>query len=323
MHRFSMTISRIKKAGKPWLLKQTRNPWFTTLKNGLTNGYYQTEKAIFSPYSNLEKQRYIHGSSVDSLLLPYFLGIGTPQSGTTWLYQNLRCHSELFLPVQKEVSYFDKHFHRSLRYYSKYFTSGHTKVKGEISPNYCIIPSERIRFIRKIMPDVRLILIMRNPIDRIWSNARRMFSIIASDEGKTLEEIDESEFYAFFQADYAYNWRGIKRTPGDFINESNRGNYPKILDNWLKIFPREQLCVVFFDDIATSPKRVLNMIFRHIGVSTNVDWNFFPYKQTINKNPEVDIPPKFRVYLEDMFCRDIEVLYERFGSPVEKWRCSS
>ena len=128
MHRFSMTISRIKKAGKPWLLKQTRNPWFTTLKNGLTNGYYQTEKAIFSPYSNLEKQRYIHGSSVDSLLLPYFLGIGTPQSGTTWLYQNLRCHSELFLPVQKEVSYFDKHFHRSLRYYSKYFTSGHTKT---------------------------------------------------------------------------------------------------------------------------------------------------------------------------------------------------
>lgn len=106
-----------------------------------------------------------------TLCLPDFLGIGTQKAGTTWLRLNLLAHPEVFCSTvrtggQWELHYFNNNFCKSLRFYSRFFEPGRDKVKGDITPNYCIIPRGRIRFIRRIMPDVKLIFLMRNPIDR-------------------------------------------------------------------------------------------------------------------------------------------------------------
>jgi len=266
-------------------------------------------KRLQHPYSRVEKSLYAHRiCSSKGLCLPDFLGIGAQRSGTTWLYENLRQHPEIYLPDRKitfmgtELHYFDLQFHRSLRYYESKFTSGRQKVKGDITPAYGIIPLERIRFIRTIMPDVKLIFIMRNPIDRAWSQALMNLVVIPK---RKYEDVDESEFYSHFQAA-----RSIKR-----------GDYGGILNNWLSLFPREQLYIGFFEDIKQRPKRLLTEVFTHIGVSRDVNWSSLPYKKIVNKNPDFPMPKRYREFLQEMYREDIELLYEHFGPAIDSWRC--
>ena len=113
----------------------------------------------------------------------------------------------------------------------------------------------------------------------------------------------ESEFYALFE------------------RARRNGDYLIILDKWLSVFPPEQLYVGFFEQIADCPHKLLGEVFAFLGVSQGVDWSSLPYNQAINKGPAIPIPKKYRDFLEEMYCRDIEVLYERFGGPIVGWRC--
>ena len=207
------------------------------------------------------------------------------------------------MPERKELRYFEKNFYKSLSlYYAPKFKSGAGKVKGEITPSYGKMPLKRIRFIRKLIPEVKLIFILRNPIDRMWAATRRAFAKIP---GTRLEDAPESEVLASFQ--YAPR---IENT-----------DFPKILDNWSSVFPREQILIVFFEQIANEPQTLLQNIFSFLEISTDVDWKTFPYDRVINKNPENPIPEKYRKILEQTYANDIEELYRRFGEPVQLWRC--
>jgi len=110
--------------------------------------------------------------STDHLCLPDFICIGAQKAGTAWLYENLRVHPDIYMSKKKELHFFDINFYRSLGFYSSWFEEGADKMKGEITPAYSNLPKRRIVFIRKIMPNLKLILILRNPIDRAWSAAR-------------------------------------------------------------------------------------------------------------------------------------------------------
>jgi hypothetical protein len=260
---------------------------------------------LFTPlFTSPEKWLFAHGIlSPRRLSLPDFLGIGAPQSGTTWLYENLRAHPEIFMPERKELRYFEKNFHKSLSlYYAPNFRAASGKVKGEITPSYGKSPLERIQFIRKIMPEVKLIYILRNPIDRIWSSTRRA---LGKNPGATFEHAKESEILACFQ---------------DAGRKANT-DYPAILKNWLSVFPAEQLHVAFFEEITNQPQALLAKLFDFLGVPMEVDWKKFPYQKVINKNPEQPIPQKYREILEKIYKKDIDQLYERFGDPVRSWRC--
>jgi hypothetical protein len=268
-------------------------------------------RPLLSAYTRTERLWYSFGlSDVDHLCLPEFLGIGAQKAGTTWLYENLRRHQEVFLPDRKELHYFDEAFHRPLRFYARHFEPGRHKVKGEITPAYSILPKERIRFIRTIMPAVRLIFIMRNPIDRAWSQA--IMELVAR-KNRKVEEVTHSEFKAFFKSESCMR----------------RSDYLAILDNWLSVFPREQLYVGFFEDIAGRPQELLNNIFSHIEVSREVNWTCFPIDRVIlprvgpveeHQSSRTYMHPEIRRFLEQMYARDIERLHERFGEPVAGWR---
>ena len=253
-----------------------------------------------------EKQLYSLGIlSPKSLCLPDFIIIGAQKAGTTWLKKNIEHHPEIFMPVRMDISdptemrYFDKYFHESLRFYSSFFRPGMDKMKGEKSPNYCTLPLDRIRFIRAIMPDVRLILMMRNPIERAWSHA--VMNLVKLSR-RNIKDVSEAHFQRHF------------------MRSRFRGDYPTIISNWLSVFPPEQLYVGFFEDITQSPTQLLTEVFAYLGVSTQVDWDSFPYRQVINRGSTVAIPEVHKSFLRVMYAREIEALYQRFGSRVAAWR---
>ena len=123
--------------------------------------------------------------------------------------------------------------------------------------------------------------------------------------GTPLEDIPEDTLYRHFTS----------------RRSRQRGDYIRILDHWLEIFPREQVYIGFFDDIVERPRELLGEVFRHLGVSDNVDYSAFPYQKRINKGVGVQMPERCRAVLSDMYRDDIERLYERFGERVAAWRC--
>jgi hypothetical protein len=88
----------------------------------------------------------------------------------------------------------------------------------------------------------------------------------------------------------------------------------------LRFYPAEQLFVGFFEELKDDPKALMKKVCRHIGVSTDVDWDAMPLGMIVNKNPEHDIPERFRTYLQELYRSEIERLYSRFGEPVKAWK---
>ncbi|OHB78456.1 MAG: hypothetical protein A2W31_00065 [Planctomycetes bacterium RBG_16_64_10] len=235
------------------------------------------------------------------LPLPDFLGIGVQKAGTTWLYRNLTQHPELFLPEPKELHYFDWNFRNSLRSYSRHFAPGVGRVKGEITPNYCTLPVARIAFVRQILPHVRLILLLRNPVERAWSQA--VMNLVEK-TGRAFDQVADDEFLRHFE-----HQRSVAR-----------GDYLANLDRWRQFFPEQHFFCGFFESITERPQVMLAEIFRFLGVSTAVDWDRFPVTAIFYPGVGVPLPDRFRQVLLDRYRSDIEQLYARFGAPVAGWR---
>lgn len=258
---------------------------------------------LHTRYALLEKWLIRRGAPY-VLPLPDFLCIGATKAGTTWLYYNLEAHPDVYFPHSKEQHYFDRNYDLSLPFYSYRYWRGRHKTKGDVTPAYSILPMERIRFIRKIMPDVRLIYILRNPIERTWSEV--LHNLLRKANKRRFEQVPEPEIIATINSEPI----------------QVRSAYLANLDNWQSVFPGDQLYVTFFERISTEPQQLLQDVMGHIGVSSDIDWAAMPFNQKFNVNPAVEIPQTYLELLQERYCPMIETLYERFGAPVEAWRCN-
>jgi hypothetical protein len=216
------------------------------------------------------------------LTLPDFLGIGAVKAGTTWLHRNLLRHPGLFLPVQKPVRYFDLHYHRPLADYARVFLHAGGRVKGEISAAYSTLPADRIRLIRRIMPDLKLVLLLRRPDDRAWSDARMELTVF---RGRPPESLTEEELCAEL------------RSP----RSRARGDYRRILDAWLAEFPRERLFVGVLEEFGARPEPFLRRLFRFLGVAEDVPLDAFPLRERIFRGPDVPMPARCRSLLDELY----------------------
>ena len=256
-----------------------------------------------------EKALYSFGiRSTKALCLPDFLIIGAAKAGTTWLSENLDAHPQIFMGKRpgcrdpSEMRYFSQGFGQPLKHYSDYFRPGQDKIKGDKSPTYSTISLSRIRFIRRLLPSVRLILFMRNPIERAWSHA--VMNLVKF-KGRDVAEVPPSQFYDQFE-------RG-----------QDQGRYTQILDRWLRVFPEEQIYTGLYDEIASDPLRVLREVCTHIGADTNVDWSRFPYRRVVNEGKRAPMPDEYRRFLEEMYREEIVRIDERLGGRVSRWRTAA
>lgn len=106
--------------------------------------------------------------------LPDFLVIGAMKAGTTSLHHYLQAHPDLFLPRTKELNFFrdEEHFARGERWYRAQFADARPdQVCGEVSPDYTKHPHHAgaPARIARTCPDVRLVYVLRHPVDRMMS----------------------------------------------------------------------------------------------------------------------------------------------------------
>ena len=244
------------------------------------------------------------------------------KSGTTWLYENLRCHPQVFLTEQKELYYFSHSFHDgTLRYYAKRFAPGATKVRGEITPGYALVPLERIRFIKRVMPDVKLVFLARNPVSRSWSEA--VMNLVVK-PNRAMTDVTDDMFIRYV-------------TRGDC---PRRSDYVEILNRWLSVFAPEQLFIGTLDEVTTRPQQLLQRLFAFLQISADVDWRAFPFDKIIvpryesnrmvyggdvvgtRHGPEPLMPASVRAALTEIHAPQIEELEKRFALPIGHWQRS-
>lgn len=235
---------------------------------------------------------------------PDFLGIGAQKAGTSWLSRNLDAHRAVHIPTGKEMHYFDWYFDRPPADYRSLFADAGKRVCGEITPGYSVLSAERIARVAELMPNVKLILLLRNPVERAWSQARMN---LIKQTGRAFEQIDAQLFYDHFVS----------------AHSRRRGDYPAMLDRWLNAFDPSQLFIGFYEQIINEPRKLIADVLRHIGVARPGGLRRLPLKQVVHGGPDVTIPTQYERFLRRLYADQIEQLIERFGDRVAHWRGGS
>lgn len=204
---------------------------------------------------------------MSSLRLPDFIIAGAPRSGTTWLYHLLDSHPDIALakPVRPEPKFFlvDELYKRGLAYYSeRWFASiPADKVAGEKSTNYLESPAVAQRIYREL-PQAKLIFILRNPVERAYSNYQwsRMNGMEPEDFATALALEPERDRQTAPECRYS-------RPHAYFA----RGLYAEHLERYWSIFPNEQLLVLLFEDCIHRPADVATCVHRFLAVTPRPD----------------------------------------------------
>ena len=195
--------------------------------------------------------------------LPDFIIAGAPRSGTTWLYVLAGRHPQLAMaaPMVPEPKFFlvDELWQRGMDYYSrKWFDplpAG--RMLGEKSTNY-LESLEAAERICRVLPRVKLIFLLRNPVDRAYSNY--LWSRQNGLETETFERALALE--TLRTQDLAPNMRYA--CPHAYFT---RGLYAEHLARFLDRFPREQILVLRHEDVEMCPERVAAVLHRFLGVT--------------------------------------------------------
>lgn len=197
-------------------------------------------------------------------MLPNFLIIGAARSGTTTLYSHLQRHPDIYLPANKrpEPHFFFRstEYEQGLAYYEqRYFSAwqGQAAV-GEASTSYLFGPQVPSR-IRAGLPDVKLICMLRNPIERAFSSY--WHTVKSGIETKSFEEAIAQE------AERKSELEGTQLGEIAPFAYAERGFYHRQLVRWFSEFSREQLKIVIFDDFVAAPNLVLDNILTFLEVS--------------------------------------------------------
>jgi hypothetical protein len=200
--------------------------------------------------------------------LPDFLVLGAQKAGTTALYEYLRRHPQISGPSWKEVSFFDRHWARGESWYRGNFPNvARTRGKhvGEASPSYVFHPLAPRR-VQEVVPEARLIVLVRNPVDRALSQYNH--EVALGREPLPFEEaLDvEEERLRGEQERMAADPRYFSREWWSHTYKA-RGRYAEQLERWLAVFPREQLLVLPSDDLGSEPARAHAQVLEFLGAS--------------------------------------------------------
>jgi hypothetical protein len=257
-------------------------------------------------------------STSEFRLLPDFIIIGAQRCGTTSMYNYLSQHPDVYPSYPKEVHFFTNYYRKGLSWYRSHFPLALYKrfvitiqkgnfVTGEATPYYLSHPHAPRR-ISAALPDVRLIILLRNPVDRAFSHYRSEVKMgieaLSFEEAirreaerlsKEKEKMVQDEYYlSFNHQHYSYLLRGI------YIDQ---------LISWERCFERVQLLIVRSEDFYREPGETLKRVQTFIGLRT---FELKGYKQ-YNTAPYTALKPATRERLVSYFKPHNERLYEYLG----------
>ncbi len=270
---------------------------------------------------------------------PHFLCIGAQKAGTTWLHRNLAWHPDVWLPPVKELHYFDgnlliretapmeahlrrtrsseiwpsqviSEFVRRLflvepkddHWYFSLFEFAKGRCCGDMTTDHALLDRATVARIHELLPSCRIFFVMRDPVERTWSQARMRLGRLGPG-AVTLSLHDLKQQF-------------------DDPKSVSRGSYSRTIEIWESTYPSSQIRWLFYDRIVDGPMAFLEEVCAFLGLSFDPAVFAQTSRNVYHPSPAVPMPPPIRRYLSGQYKVEIETLAARFGGPTLNWLAS-
>jgi hypothetical protein len=239
--------------------------------------------------------------------------VGAQRSGTTFLYQALDGHPDVCMakPIRPEPKFFLREDAVALgraAYLAAHFQHARDeRVLGEKSTSYIEYEDVAIR-IRNMLPAARIVMMLRDPVLRAYSNWR-----FSRDHG-----IEELGFDAALAAEpeRSRQWDQTRYSVCPFAY-AGRGDYVRYLDLWAKHFPRAQIVTVTSESLFDESSGALAGLFRWLGLAENQ----VPAPGRVNAaTGEGDIEPAILQQLRDRYRESNQRLADEWQVDISPWQ---
>jgi hypothetical protein len=183
-------------------------------------------------------------------------------------------------------------------WYASLFEPGRGKVKGEITPAYSMLGHEGIARVHDLAPEAKLIFMMRNPIERAWS--------------QLVMRLDKAGKKRIGPAEH-------RRLRKNFEKDEFRArtDYLRTLENWTAFYPEERIFVGFLEDVHFYPEQLLGSVYEFLGVDTS----FRPrgIGEKVHARSAGRMLAESAVYLAKLYRQELSRLNEHFGGYTSFW----
>ncbi len=249
---------------------------------------------------------------------PDFLILGAAKSGTTTLIFELKNHPDVFTPGN-ELNYFTQQFTKGTEWYQSIFKFPE-KVQGEKSTSYFYEKSCHERIFNH-NPDFRLIVILREPVKRAFSNwnmrhvqgrlLKQAYKFNKS-AGQPIENIGFSHLFKYYLACNSEVNR--HQEPLDIFE---RGLYIDQILHLLKFFNREQLLVLIAEDYFKTPGTALEKVSSHLNISAFPEMDHLWERKS---NYPIKLDQKVAQEIHQFYKPYNERLFGFLGFEIPKWK---
>jgi hypothetical protein len=218
---------------------------------------------------------------------PDFVGVGAQKAGTTWWIRLLEAHPDVYHDpsLRSELHFFDRFFDRwpgpeDIERYHRYFPRPDGGISGEKTPEYLAdhwVP----RMLHEAAPDARIIVMLRDPLERFLS-------------GRTHTQ--------------NHDWPDERRIVGDAFH---MGLYSQQLARYLDHYPRERVLVLQYERCVIDAEAQLARTFEFLGLGPQaIAEDELRRLRNATKTEKLELEPQRRELLVDLYARDIEPLTE-------------
>jgi hypothetical protein len=208
---------------------------------------------------------------------------------------NLRYQSEL----SSYLGYFHENLFSALRRYKRAFKTRRSFYyplrRGEASACYAILERKNIESIYALNPAVKVILMIRNPVERAWSHG--IFDFIERQKMNPSQVSDEDLYRHFYVAKY--------------IHDS--GKYMDIIAKWKSVVGERNFLIGFYDEIVKAPELLLLRLFKFLGVHSNIRYITAHAKNIINRGLSRNMSDRIRRLLENIYFNELKYIKENFN----------
>jgi tetratricopeptide (TPR) repeat protein len=191
---------------------------------------------------------------------PNFIILGAQKAGTSSLFKYAIQHPQIIPPLRKELEFWSRRMNRGLDWYLSQFPAippgKETYISGEACPGYLDhdVSAERLR---AKFPETKLIVILRNPVDRAYSHYNHWLR--RQQETRDFETAIQASFDQLSSGtDGTIDEQRLWNTPHDYLA---RGVYVVFLKHWMSVFPRDRFLILSNEQLNRDPQATLSQVF--------------------------------------------------------------
>ena len=189
---------------------------------------------------------------------------------------------------------------RNDQWYESLFNLGAGKKIGEVTPEYSILNEDSVAHVHQLMPNTKIIFMMRNPIQRAWSHAVKK---LVRDRGRKLESVSEAEFINHF----------------DNSSSRTKSNYLRTIEIWKKYYPESQFMTIFYEEVTDCSQELLTRVFNFLDVEVYQKCLKKAFQKTKNSSNPGYIPPNLANHLAHKYYEEIKQLNKYFYRYTFTW----